>query len=156
MKNSFAIFLLIFVLLSSCRVKQSVGAKNNISSIGEIDSIKVFASKLEGDWNAVSERSNPNFGFLFPDVESLEIRNWRNVHSEALMNQLEISGTTSEWLKNGTKLSMQIHEYQASIKNLKNDYGLVIKNDSINTFLVINRLNDSILEFENGQIYKRL
>lgn len=144
------------MLVGGCRVQQSFETKNSISFSEEIDTMIVFATKLEGDWNSVSKTSNSILGFLLPEVDKLEIRNWRNLHSGGLMNQLEISGTTSEWLENGTKLSMDIHEYQASIKHINNDHGLVIKNDTINTFLGIKKLNDSILEFANGQRFKRL
>ncbi len=156
MKSLIYILVSISIIFASCSTQKKIGKYHEVDPKEEVDSIISIATKIDGGWKNVKQSSNSGQRFHFPEVDKFEIRNWRSIHTGGLLNQLEISGTSSEWSNNGTKLSMQIHEFQASVKYYNQGYGLILRNDTLETFIVIKKLNERIIEFENGQIFERL
>ncbi|NAY91923.1 hypothetical protein GTQ34_08335 [Muricauda sp. JGD-17] len=156
MKSLIYILFSIIIAFASCSIQKKAGKYHEVDSKEEVDSIISIATKIEGDWKNAKQSSNSGQEFHFPGVDKLEIRNWRSIHTGGLLNQLEISGAASEWSNNDTKLSMHILEFQASVKYYNQGYGLILRNDTLENFIGIKKLNERILEFENGQIFERL
>jgi hypothetical protein len=148
-----------FLIISAICFLNCVGLKSvdKIEPVSQEqlnDSIISIARILQGDWTNINKSKRADGKLKLPEIEKLSIGNWVEMGTEKLINKLEIQGVSGEWTGD-KKLSMTTYEIEAKIEYKNHVYGLTICSDSIQNFLGLTKINNSIFILDNGQKFSR-